>query len=97
MRNNKKFVKRRYILDPHCPVCGVKMVLSEDLPRNGKQIKVFPDNTCTIDHTYPKFDIRRLIEPHINTIMCRKCNHEKALQDEENFKNEFFNLIYLTI
>lgn len=63
--------------NPHCPKCGVLMVLPETLEKRRGQIRYFPPNTCTIAHRYSKVHPQRqeYIE-NKNGICCVKCNVE---------------------
>jgi hypothetical protein len=65
-----------YDKNPYCPICGVLMILPEDLAVNqyGK-IKYFPDNTCTYEHLFTRADARRKSNRR-NMILCRRCNNK---------------------
>lgn len=88
---SKRRVKSRsklYDKDPHCYHCGI---LTEPF------IIYRTDSTCTADHIYSRFDIKRYEPENSNLIQlsCYKCNHSRGKFEEECFKErckELFNI-----
>jgi hypothetical protein len=67
-----------YKKDCHCYWCGVET--NDYYICQGKKL---PDDAATIDHLYPKGDIRRLIYelnnlPQPVVLSCYKCNTERS-------------------
>ncbi len=61
-----------------CRHCGCRMVLP-----HGSDAR---RNVCTIEHIYPKTDLRRLTVngDKFKSILCQKCNNEKGTYDSWN-------------
>lgn len=81
MSKLKNLRKRLYEIDPLCPFCGVKMILPQDVPH-----QTYPDNLCTIEHIYSRFNPKRS-KPNLNgerrrMICCRKCNMARGRKEE---------------
>lgn len=79
-----------------CHYCGVKCFLW-----NHEPYVTTPDNTATIEHIYPKSDIRSLLTGNnirFVTTACRKCNKEKGEIDGLVFSDDAYvldnNLIF---
>jgi hypothetical protein len=75
--------KRLYNQNPNCPFCGIKMILPEDVEL---KTKTYPDNLCTIEHIYSKFNPLRQT-PNTNgerrrIVCCKKCNMIRGREEE---------------
>jgi hypothetical protein len=77
----RKIRNKWYAQNPYCPNCGVLMVLPDDVPGFPKMRNI-PDNMCTYDHKYPRTTELRHVEAHRNSLLCNKCNNEKARLDD---------------
>lgn len=74
-----------YYQNPYCPRCGVEMILPKDIPKNKKgYLKYEPDNLCTLEHKYTRFEEKRGSKKNSNGILCKKCNREVAAEKEIN-------------
>jgi hypothetical protein len=82
---------RLYKKNPICPFCGVKMILPEDIGfiktmDNQQALKENPDNLCTIEHIYSRFNPKRknpnIIGERRRMICCKKCNMARGRQEE---------------
>lgn len=95
MNRIKNQRKKLYEENPYCPFCEVKMILPEDVGfeeirhTDGTithNLKYVPDNLCTIEHLYTKFDPNRTTKNTSNEkrriICCRKCNMARGRQAE---------------
>jgi hypothetical protein len=86
MPDSKKLAKQRLELwkkNPHCENCGVLTILPDDLPYSigktgNKNIKIFPNNTATIQHKYDRLHPQRNIKTNERRhfLWCIKCNRE---------------------
>ncbi len=89
-RSGGRYKRRRTRLfneNPHCPFCGVLMVLPESLPDYGPRIKVFPDNLCTIEHLFSKLNPEKPKQGK-TMICCKKCNEDRARAEESKLSIE---------
>ncbi len=77
--------------NPFCPDCGVKMILPDDIPKVTSKhekgqlgnLKYFPDNLCTIEHLFTKFEPnKRKANREMVTILCKKCNEIHGRKSE---------------
>lgn len=71
--------------NPLCPFCGVKMVLPEDTGQEPRFMKNPPDNLCTIEHLYTRYNPKRFenrTEEPFTIICCRKCNMIRGKEEE---------------
>ncbi|HDY66603.1 hypothetical protein LCGC14_1350540 [marine sediment metagenome] len=79
MSNKKNVRNKQYTINPWCVRCGVLMILFKDLPRNrnGNIAKILPDNMCTYEHRFTRYEmVDRLANKIENGIVCNKCNNE---------------------
>src|SRR4051812_8662309 len=68
-----------------CCYCKTKVFIWEQ-----KEGAKTPDKTATIEHVYPKSDIRRLLAGNKQKylkIACSKCNGEKGTVDSKVFRD----------
>ena len=86
----KRLIVRLHGINPYCIRCGVKMILPNALPGyGGGKIKYFPDNTCTYEHRFTRFEMEdRLANQTMNSILCLKCNQELARKEEKRVSIE---------
>lgn len=97
MSKPKNQRKKLYAENPYCPFCGVKMILPEDVGfvdivhGDGtltQNLKYAPDNLCTIEHLYSRFNPQRQTRNQNNErrriICCKKCNQDRGRQEELN-------------
>lgn len=62
-----------------CHYCGIPMMHKKDKIRKYKKSTI-PDNTITVDHVYPKLDVRAIFYPELRTVTvlcCYKCNQKR--------------------
>lgn len=52
----------------------------------------YPDDLATVEHVYPKSDIRRLLAPKARALACYKCNSQKGIADNPDHHPDYKNL-----
>lgn len=69
-----------------CCYCGIQCIL---IMNNQERYRIYgsilpPDNLATLEHIYPKTDIRRFIRnkfEKVTLMACRKCNSDRGAKE----------------
>lgn len=109
MSNSRKnTVQRWYKVNPHCPECGVKMILPKDVPgiisvSGNVTLLWHPDNMATYEHVFVRaHPLRNLANKdklfgHKNRLLCKKCNRILGGKQTAQLKNLSIDKDYLTL
>lgn len=68
----------------NCPQCGVEMIALWEITtftKSQKKTGKLPDNLATKEHSYSRLNPERGKHTHVNTVLCRKCNHENGAKE----------------